>query len=216
MKDTVFFAPQIAVVLTVLQFIPAVCTEDEFEYKVLPPVYNIGEPPATPVFYPPPQPLSPSISPEPIQPTPQPPPTPKPTQPTPQPSPTPELTVPTVKTSPTSKPTLPPTNPPATPHPPKTRRRKPHTTPLPTLPPASPKPQHPASVPARKHKPTRKSVVYKPVNNEEPKRYTFKYDVEEEGAQYTHSEASDGNSVSGFFRLRLPNNHHHDFTYVAG
>lgn len=51
---------------------------------------------------------------------------------------------------------------------------------------------------------------------QEPKRYTFKYDVEEEGAQYTHSEASDGNSVSGFFRLRLPNNHHHDFTYVAG
>ncbi|XP_027239270.2 uncharacterized protein [Penaeus vannamei] len=200
----------IVVVLTVLQFIPAVYTEDEFEYKVLPPVYNIGEPPATPVFYPPSAPLSPSPSPNPAHPTLHP-------SPTPQPSPTPKPTLPTLKASPTPKPTLPPTKPTtAAPHPPKPRRRKPHTTPLPTLPPAPPKPQHPTRVPARKHKPTRKSVVYKPVNNEEPKRYTFKYDVEEEGAQYTHSEASDGNSVSGFFRLRLPNNHHHDFTYVAG
>ncbi|XP_042886914.1 extensin-like [Penaeus japonicus] len=206
----------IVVVLTVLQFVPVVYTEDDFEYKVLPPVYNIGEPPATPVFYPPSAPLSPSPSPKPTQPTPPPPPPPtsKPTQPTTHPSPTPKPTQPTTHPSPTPKPTLSPTKPPSAPSPPKTRRRKPHTTPTPIS-----QSVHATRLPVRKHKPTRKpvaGVVYKPVNNEEPKRYTFKYDVEEDGAKYTHSEASDGNGVSGFFRLRLPNNHHHDFTYVAG
>ncbi|KAG7161675.1 hypothetical protein Hamer_G021015 [Homarus americanus] len=174
-----------------------------FVPEVLPPVYNAGQPPPTPVYHPP-------YRPPPIIPAP----TPLATHPAPT---TPYVPSPTTPS--THRPSLGSSSPPR--RPPVSRRPQPVYSPRV---PQRVKNTHKLATPLL-HKPET-PLFHKPavahetgdlgvVNNEEPDFYSFKYGVKSEVSAFTHAEEYDGRTASGTFSLRQPNSHH-NLVYVAG
>ncbi|XP_071534999.1 uncharacterized protein [Panulirus ornatus] len=169
----------------------------EFRYEVLPPVYNSGRPPPTPVYHPPYRPTTTTST------------------PTLEPHPKKDILSATHIRNPlptTTQPALPPLV--ASLHEPTRTQviRRPGSLHRPSSPPKDKNALKPKTTSA--HKPPRLDDAAL-AHNEGPGPYSFNYLVEDETSSFSHSETHDGEAASGTFRLRLPKTHQ-TFTYVAG